>query len=172
VVDCTGLNQPESVNKVLKMTEEPFFCWINADDIYKYNFIGTHLQAFYDPAVDIVYSDCEIFWDGENNQNPYIARAKDLQRTIEAGDNPIYHPTTMIRRSLFDRIGTFNEKIKYPFDFEFWCRALKSGAGFCHIPEITARFRNRDDNLSHTKLDEIYPEIFAIRREYRLGGKQ
>lgn len=167
VIHCGGLNQPQSVNRAIEQTRSDYFAWINADDVYCPNFVATHLDAFAgDPPPDVVHSDCEFFWHEVPGRAPYLWRSHTALEHMAAGDNRIAHPTTMIRRSLFDRIGLFDETILYPFDFEFWLRAAAAGAVFCHLPEVTARYRVRKDNLTATKHREIVAELEQLHRRY------
>jgi len=169
VVDCTGLNQAQSVNKVLRMTDEPFIGWINADDIYKENYISSHLYEFKDPTVGIVYSDYDIFWQEFPARRKIRTRIGNIDKLFKEGKNPIAHPTVMIRRSVFDRIGLLDESLTYVIDYEFWLRAWKNNVKFKHIVYSTAEFRVRKDSLTNTRRECILAEMKQVQRRY-LGG--
>ena len=171
VVDCTGLSQPASVNRVIRRTESDLFAWINADDIYEPCFVSEHFRAFDEHlTAEIVYTD----WHWFRNAAPaklYPIRAQAVETFLPSAINRIIHPTTMIRRRLFDAIGFFDESILYPFDFEFWLRAWRAGKTLLRWPVATARWRNRPDNLSHTKNPEILKEIDVLKARYGIGGQ-
>jgi len=170
VVHCNGMNQPKSVNRVIAQTRSEFFCWINPDDAHCPNFIETHLAAFAaDPSVGIVHSDCEFFYHDKPERKPFVWKSHVAMTEFPKGQNRIAHPTTMIRRSLFDQIGMFDETIRYPFDFEFWLRAWRAGVKFHHIPEVTARYCVRGDNLTATKRPEILEELEVLHKRYQVG---
>lgn len=179
VVDCTGLNQAKSVNKVIRQTTGPrglvgefvseFFCWINPDDSYLPNFVQSHVDAFHaNPDVGIVYSNYELVYADK----PFPPRLIVPPRSIEEGFvetiNYICHPTTMIRRSVFDKIGLFDESIRWPFDFEFWLRAWRAGIPFHGLKEATARYVTRPDNATNKHREEIIREVIALGERYGL----
>jgi len=39
--------------------------------------------------------------------------------------NPINQPGTFLRKELIDKIGLFNEELRYTMDYEYWLRAIK-----------------------------------------------
>ena len=167
VIHCKGLNQPRSLNKVLSFTRADYFAWINADDAYLPNFLSSHLEAFADhPEADIVYSDW-LQCDERTSDSDVPRKPRNLRESFERGRNPLVHPTTVIRWSLFDRIGLFDETISFPFDFEFWCRAWFRGIQFHYIPEPTAWWRIHLDSLSAKRGDAIREELGRIRKMYR-----
>jgi hypothetical protein len=57
--------------------------------------------------------------------------------------NSLPHPCSFIKKSLFDKIGLYNESLKIVADYEFFLKAiLKAGATFTHIPHIVSVFNN------------------------------
>lgn len=165
VVHCAGMNQPRSVNRVIRQSKADFFAWINADDRYEPCFVESHLAAFREhPAVDIVHSWWYTFYS-DREARP-VHKTPPLEDWMPKGLNYICQSAVMIRQSLFDRIGLFDESINYPFDMEFWVRAWKAGVKFREIPKATAGHRTRRDNLTHTKNSEIRAEMEHIRKKY------
>jgi len=163
VVHCGGMNQPRSVNRVIRQSKADFFAWINADDRYDPCFVEAHLAALAEhPEADITYSWWYTFYS-DRPARP-VHKTPPLNEWMPKGLNYICQCAVMIRQSLFDRIGLFDESINYPFDMEFWVRAWKEGVEFHEIPRATAGHRTRRDNLTHTKGPEIRVEMERIRK--------
>lgn len=60
-------------------------------------------------------------------------------------------PHFMVRRSLFDRIGYFDETFRIAGDFEFQVRAAAKGAKFTRVLSISGIFRNDGTTLSGSR---------------------
>ncbi len=53
------------------------------------------------------------------------------------------HQGTFIRRSLFERIGAYDDSFKIAMDYEFFLRAYRLGANFkCHLDPVVAVMRD------------------------------
>lgn len=52
----------------------------------------------------------------------------------------IPHPSTLVRRRLFDRFGGFDEAYTIAMDYEWWLRAIPSGEGVELVPAPFAVF--------------------------------
>jgi glycosyltransferase EpsE len=55
--------------------------------------------------------------------------------------NPIAHPTVMIRREIFSRIGGYDQNFKRAEDYELWLRALRAGVTINNIDKILLHYR-------------------------------
>lgn len=60
-------------------------------------------------------------------------------------------PHFMVRRTLFDRIGYFDESFKIAGDFEFQTRAAQGDVHFVRTPVISGIFRNDGATLSGSR---------------------
>lgn len=173
-VDCAGLNQAAACNKVIRKywdEDWDYFCWINADDWYHPDFIAKHLEAFdRDPHAAVVCSGAYIFYQEEpcHGVRPW-APVEHIQ-ALTSGRNMISQPTCMISRSVFRKVGLFDESIVYPFDFEFWHRAHYGGLKIMAITDPTAWRRKMADCFTTTKAPEVLQEMAKIRQIY--SGKK
>jgi glycosyltransferase involved in cell wall biosynthesis len=106
----------------------------------------------------------------------------------DPGNNPVGEPTvTLIRRSVFERVGLFDGALIQLCDTEFWFRIM-SNLGAAWVPERLARFRlhgkaatsaNRDKNVFRMlTLDPLivryrfaFDRHFSNLRTSGLGGQ-
>ena len=66
--------------------------------------------------------------------------------------NPL---TIVMRRSVYERFGGFNESFKRSEDWEYWIRLSWQGASFCFLNERLANYRMRRLSLSYNWESEI-----------------
>ena len=63
--------------------------------------------------------------------------------------------SSLIHRSVFDKVGLFDETIPHSEDYEFWLRAaMVYDLDFWHVPEMLLQYRSHPGQLS--KQDGIY----------------
>ena len=114
-------------------------------------------------------------WDGKSDiwSGDYIAWNDKTQQsfTIQPSlkfPNPPYfcravHQGRFITKKLYERIGLYDEGIKYPMDLEFLMRAYRNEATFQYIPQPVAKFRlGGATNLSIFKKKHDY--IYMVRK--------
>jgi hypothetical protein len=57
-------------------------------------------------------------------------------------------PEVFWRRSLWDRVGPFNEEFDLAFDYDFWVRCFNEGARVRRLPRVLAKFRRHSAQKS------------------------
>ncbi len=68
--------------------------------------------------------------------------------------NPLYHPTTIIRKSVVDETGVwYDPNFRYAQDFDLWERLSQFGE-LHNIPEALLLYRFHDKSIGRTKKDE------------------
>ena len=74
--------------------------------------------------------------------------------------NPL---SVVLRRSVFDIIGYFDENLKRSEDWDFWIRAAHAGIRFDYLPEVLAQYRMRKGSMSYGAASDV------ARKETTLG---
>ncbi len=129
-----------------------FVALLDADDIFLPEKIAKQVEFLKShPGCDISYSDLYHFWDDRPQEllelgYKYYSGDEVLPRLIE---RDFIAPLTMlIRKSVFERFGVFDEQFRRSEDLEFLVRILKQGARICFLSERLAKLRlRRTDNL-------------------------
>jgi len=62
--------------------------------------------------------------------------------------NFVAFDTAMVRRRVFDTVGTFNERLRNCQDLEFWWRAALAGIGFAYTSQSLMTRKKYEDSLS------------------------
>lgn len=81
-------------------------------------------------------------------------------------ESPIPHPSAMIRRSMIEQLGGYQDR-GWPEDYDLWCRALLAGARFGK-PTNAALLRWRDYPERTSRTQEMYAKkaFLACKAHY------
>jgi len=81
-----------------------------------------------------------------------------------AFENPICHPTIMMRRDLLQGVQ-YNPELTTAQDYDLWCR-LGSQIRFANLPEPLLRFRKHGAALTYQKGEQQRANSLQISRKY------
>jgi hypothetical protein len=117
------------------------------------DFITRHLQKFEEnPEADLVYCDDYLI---DKNDKPIriIKRPEYMDRRLLIRDlfrcgYPIVPFRTCIRRSVFDKIGFFDENLPIGEDYDMMRRFVKHGLKISHLPSALYLRRMTENSLS------------------------
>ena len=126
----------DAFNKGIEQANGEIIGIINADDWYEKNtieLVETFLIAC--PEIDIVCGRMQ-YW--EHNHKSFVF---DSNPNLLSKEMTINHPTTFIKRKIYEKFGVFRLDFKYAMDYELLLRAFKGGATITAIPEILANMR-------------------------------
>jgi glycosyltransferase involved in cell wall biosynthesis len=113
----------------------------DADDVWPQSRLKSLAQSLnVDPHVDCVAGLVQI-----RDERPVKPRFKEDLRTSH---RLFLLGSLLIRRSVFDRVGPFNEKLKVVEDTEFIMRARQRGVLFRLIDIVSLIYRLHADNIS------------------------
>ena len=156
-------------NAAIKKSNGEFITLLDADDMFLPTKVERQVAYLMEyPACDICYCDYWCFYDGEPG------RFYRPERVYYSGDavfpyilkqNVIGCIAMMFRRSVFERIGYFNEEIvQYVEDWDFTLRAAYRGLRFDFMPEAAlSHYRIRRDSLSHDPSLEMKRKRTIVR---------
>lgn len=133
--------------------------FLDADDLMESGKLAAQ-KRFLDlhPEVDVVYGDA-FFFDGAGtggkNDLQFFESvavsgqcAKIVSKLVE--DNIFIVSAPLVRASVIERIGGFNEGMKHLEDWEFWLRCALGGSNFAYhqSPESSTLIRRHRHSLS------------------------
>ncbi len=140
-----------------------------ADDVWRPDKLERQAAALTaHPEVDVIFGHARHFGaDTSEYKRPPGEGVLDREALLHAMyvENLIPAPTSLIRRSLFERLGRFREDMLVE-DYEFWMRALRDGATFFYDPHLLVDYRRHGDNLSSQLLDMRLRVDHPVHREY------
>lgn len=138
----------------------PYIKWLHDDDELAPDFVEATLRAFGDdPAIGVVFTDCEIVGDAP----PDAERARVRELTPGRHDdilpvllrhNPIVPSAAILRRATWEQgeaSWTLPRDISTT-DTMIWIRAALGGWAFSYVPRKLVRYRVHDGQLSADEL--------------------
>lgn len=116
--------QADAVNKGLRVARGKIIGWINSDDIYYSGTFKTVLDTFINhPEINILYGMADHIDDSGNVIEPYYNEEWDYERLKDVCF--ICQPAVFFRKTIVDRFGILDEKLRYCMDYEYWLRIGK-----------------------------------------------
>jgi glycosyltransferase involved in cell wall biosynthesis len=139
-------------NLAMKESKGDFLITLDADDMITPDFITKHLQQFEKhPKTDLVYCDDYLIdEDGKPTQvseRPEYPDRKSLIKDLFRYGCPIVPFRTCIRKSVFDKIGIFDEDLLVGEDYDMMRRFVKSGLKIHHLKDALYLRRITPNNL-------------------------
>jgi len=115
------------------------------------------------PNVYVVGTQMKILQTQQITQHPLVLN-KD---TISRYDTGWFmnHPTVMIRKDLFRKIGAYAEEPElFPEDFELWSRCLAANLEIRNMPDCLLNYNQHGQNVSKT---DVKSEWMVELNKYR-----
>jgi GT2 family glycosyltransferase len=151
---------------------------LNSDDWYEPGAVADVLDAFKEnPEAEIVYGPALFHLRNEQ----FVRNCRPLWMFPVM--MPIAHPSCFVRKSVYDKVGLFDEKYKISADYEFLYRCISKGVKFCEIRKALVNmelggYANSNRGAARKETLEIarrycrlplLPEIACLAR--RLSGR-
>jgi GT2 family glycosyltransferase len=166
-------------NQGLRLARGRYVQFLDADDLLHEAKLESHVEALeLRGDVDIVYGPTRYFDDGE----PAVLRsslrgpdgpepapmsgagAEVLQRLLVGNQMTVAAP--LVRRSLFESVGMFDERLDRLEDWQLWLRCAIAGKRFLFVPSATpvALIRIHAASLSSRVAPMLVTEI-SLRQD-------
>lgn len=151
-------------NMAIKEATGEYITNANCDD---HTFQGTYsIMARIlndDSGIALVYGD-EILID-ENRLWDRIKVRQECNFEI-LKSKCVVGPFPMWRKSLHDKYGYFDEKLKVCGDYEFWLRIARAGERLHHIQQFLGMYHKRADSAEHRDIYVAMLENQQVRQKY------
>lgn len=162
----------DALNKGIRAASGDVIGFVHADDEFASDRALERIaQAFEDPSVDAVYGDLVYVDRHDPSRVVRYWRAGRYTRSHLANGWMPPHPTFYVRRSVYQRFGTFNTRYKIAADYENMLRILWGGqVNAVYIPEVLVRMRT--GGVSNRLLNMFLKtrEDYAALRENGIGA--
>ena len=143
-----------------------YIAFLDSDDWWHENKLQLAFECLENGA-DLVYSD---FYKAKSLTEKEIVRVRDLKTNITTdllkNGNAICNSTVVVRKSILDKVGFFNEGHEYIAweDFDLWLRISKITNRFVHINQPLVYYWFGGGNISTSERTILTAQ--AIRRNY------
>jgi glycosyltransferase involved in cell wall biosynthesis len=156
--------QVEAINKGFRRATGDVVCWLNSDDVFLSHVLQAASVAFANSSVDwLVGNTLVIDEDGKKKrQFERLYRDDPASWFMIAKQFVLPQPSSLWRRSVFDRVGLLREDMHYAFDYEFWLRMLANGLRPVLVDDEFSGFRSHSQSKSCSQPVGFYRENVAV----------
>lgn len=148
----------DAFNKGIKKATGELVGILNCDDWYEADTIAKAVEACQLHKADVLHGKMQ-YWINEEKEYVFTANHDLLLKEMVMN-----HPTVFVRREIYEKYGSFEEKWHYAMDYELLLRLYVSGVKFHYIPEITANMQlGGASDLNWTK---AFWESFLIKKKH------
>jgi glycosyltransferase involved in cell wall biosynthesis len=159
--------QTHALNKGFARCTGEIVGFVNADDLLEPGALATVAAMFAaDPTCEWVSGNCIPFGDVPVGTPELIEPFVFERRDDWLRECRLAQPSTFWRRSLFTRVGPFDETYDLTMDYEFWVRLAFAGVRCVPVPETLSRFRWHAAAKSSARAPEFAVEITRLRETY------
>ena len=117
----------DAMNKGLELATGDIIGILNSDDIFYDDYIlsNIHLEFLSNSSIDIIYGN--ILYVDYNNTDKVIRNwiSKDYSHTFFKYANVPPHPSTFVKKIVYQKSGNYNQKYHNASDYDFLFRILE-----------------------------------------------
>ena len=97
----------------------------------------------------------------------------DMINMIARGKNPVINPSSMFKKSDFNKVGKYTTEKKFQLvhDLELWGKCLFSGLRFCTIEIPLVKYRINNNGLTFGRTLEMRKSHHLLLGKWREEGK-
>jgi len=137
---------------------------LHSDDYYAHPKVLSHVaQGLEQTGAAWLFGRCMSDIAGERIPENYVIPRYSYRRLLKG--NFIPHPAAFVRRRLFERMGGFDESIKYAMDYDLWLRLGKT-AEPVQFDEHLAVFRWHKGSLTSSNQMASLEDDFDVRMRH------
>ncbi len=158
--------QAHAVNKGLAVATGDIFGWQNSDDIYLPGAFQSAAETWVgSPEVDLVYGSMK-FIDPEGVEIDEMRLIPANRFNMLYDGSLIKNQSAFWRRNLVNRLGGIDETLSFCMDYEFFLRAVRSGARIRLIPRPLGAFRRHSGSKTGTIPSVWREELLSVQARH------
>jgi glycosyltransferase involved in cell wall biosynthesis len=156
--------QADGLNRAFARMGGQIVGFLNGDDLLAPG-TAERVVRFFDenPGVDLLYGRVEWIDREGNVTGEHTGRISSLEDILDIYNvwwnrRQWVQPEVFFRRSLWAKVGGFQNRWRLAFDYDFWLRCFLAGGRVAHDPGVVARFRihpGQKSSAAERAADEI-----------------
>jgi glycosyltransferase involved in cell wall biosynthesis len=171
VVSQPNAGLPAARNSGIRQATGDLICFLDADDVFLPDKLARQVDYLMNnPAIDLVYSD---YYIGDTD----LSLIGLVAVRIPGGDlvdayaakNRFAPMVPLIRRSLIDRVGSFDESLRAAEDWDYWIRCAKAGR-FGYLSGPVAIYRSHPSQMHNDGDRMFHGGRRVIDKHFRADG--
>ncbi len=146
-------------NRGIEYAQGSLLAFADADDLWPADKLALQLPFLIkDPAIEIVMGRI---------QQVLLSRTVAGQTQTEEFGEPAFSVnlgSAVIRKSVFERVGLFDETMRYSEDVDWFMRVREAGAAIVTIDPVTLFYRQHQENMTRGKSTSELNVLKALKR--------
>jgi glycosyltransferase involved in cell wall biosynthesis len=148
----------DAFNKGVALAAGDYIQFVNADDWLSPEQVSVAVRGLEETGADFVFGDLIFYQDGRPSFL-YLGEASYgavIRRRMPA----LNHPTVLVRRTAFERIGLFDLRYRCAMDYDWFLRLHLAGGRGVHLPGLVGHMTH--DGVSNIQYVRTICEVEAI----------
>lgn len=139
----TQIGLAASLNKAFRCSKGEFIARMDGDDICHIERLMSQYQFLnQNPDIDILGCNAKLIDDEGNTLGHTNVRRNHLEIIKQLNYRcPMIHPSIVMKREVFKKVGGYNANLKRAQDFDFWINAKNLGYKFANLKEEFLQYR-------------------------------
>lgn len=165
IVPQSGVGIAGAYNTGIAEADCPIIAFNSSDDLWSTNKLQVQLDFLAaNPHIDLVVGKAEFFLE-ESDTAPSCFRKELLQAPRVA----YIMETLLVKKSVFQLVGTFDEQLRTAEDVDWYCRVRESNVHYAAVEEVILRKRVHGENSSNavSNNDYLLQALFRSTRRKR-----
>jgi len=159
-------NWPQNFNKVLNQAEGEYIKYLHEDDMLSENCIRDSVQAMEEQGADFIHGQALEMYQGTKKK---VLKTPKIELPTLAdliNKNVMHSVTLMYRKSVFRKIGSFDESLTMCEEYEFNLRCLRNRMKIGYSPNVLGIYRRHP-----TQKIRMAPEAYHKKEKEMVQSK-
>jgi glycosyltransferase involved in cell wall biosynthesis len=153
----------DAFNKGIALAAGEYVALLNSDDWLEPEHLERALRGLAHPTIDFVYGD--LMFHPPDGQEPYLVTGEQQYARRLAHTMPdLNHPSVVCRRTLYERHGLYDTRLRVAMDYEWFLRGYRRGARGTYVPQLTTHMSM--EGVSHRHFRRGLMEVRDVSVEY------
>lgn len=159
-------------NTGIRNTSGSLIAFLDSDDLWLETKLAAQTRAMAENDADVVFSNTYVFsgetiGDETRTFDSLVGKFSGpdiLDALIQQNQIPVL--TVLLKKTVFDRVGLFEEGKAYHGceDYDLWLKLAEAGCVFYGMPDVLARYRRHDTAMTATQSNLYKPMLLIVQR--------